>query len=74
MHWVLLVIGLVAGLTVSESVEGALIGALLGYAVGLAFALRKVSQDHAAVVKRRGLLRSRRFISAVAANSSPTST
>ena len=52
MHWVLLVIGLVAGLTVSESVEGALIGALLGYAVGLAFALRKVSQDHAAVVKR----------------------
>jgi len=52
MHWVLLVIGLVAGLTVGESVEGALIGALLGYAIGLAFALRKVSQDHAAVVKR----------------------
>jgi uncharacterized membrane protein len=52
MHWLLLGIGLVVGLVMSESAGGALIGALVGYAVGLALALRKLAQNHAAVLKQ----------------------
>jgi uncharacterized membrane protein len=52
MHWLLLGIGLVVGLVMSESAGGAVIGALVGYAIGLALALRKLAQNHTAVVKQ----------------------
>jgi uncharacterized membrane protein len=54
MHWVFLLVGLGAGIVIDESAGAAIIGALIGYAIGLAFSLRKLSQNHAAVLKRLG--------------------